>query len=275
MRLHRPFVLPVVMAVTALLLGCEELSDGTVSGPDARGQSVSASGAPDGAGPPDGGGGGDDDGGSTSDVPLVVSVDDSRSGVQSDGGTASDSQCDGLDNCYVHALQDVEAVVLQSDDALLDGRAAFDTDAADSSTDRVVDLHVEDDGDGSVLFDGTADALINAKPDPQDGGGLLAMSVGDTLFGNLKVRWDDGSLAYTMRYGSDCGGDTSADADARKATVVMTDDNPRTWTVESNDADGDGIAGDAILCTSTLKGRPSSDRILVEAPAGLTLIEDV
>ncbi|HUF13088.1 MAG TPA: hypothetical protein VMN78_08315 [Longimicrobiales bacterium] len=192
------------------------------------------------------GGGSDGDEGSSSTIPLDITIRDAPAdGVQSDAAGAYHEGADG-----------VEAVIMDN------GNLSFAL--ANSDTRRVLlDF-------GVFSWTGTLTKARVSTGDPSNGSGLTGLQVGETMLTRSQVTWVTDGKNWFLRYGRDCSGNGAGnDVDDNRVTVTRIADD--TWSYATSDKDG--VAPNAFLCSSNVRGRPGvSHEGEFHVPFGMTLM---
>lgn len=229
--------LPLAISVAFLVAGCADdpTHPDTGSGPDPVAPAFAKGGVP---GPPS------DDGGGSDEIPLDITLRDADADrIRSDGAGAYHDGVDGA------------VVVIMSN-----GNLSFDL----TSSTRCTVL-----GFGDFSFSGQCVATRTSTGDPTVEGGFPALAAGESMLTRSQVTWKADGKNWFLRYGRDCADGAGADVDENRVVVTRVDAD--TWTYATDDKDG--IAPNAFLCSSSIRGPPdNSFEGEFHVPYGMTLV---
>lgn len=186
--------------------------------------------------------------------------------------TLRDASGDGLtsDGLGIYT-NDVDDVLIHITD---EGQIYFRTDGTriDGTPDsRKVSILVND-ASGAPLFDGLADHALQTRRLSEPGGvDVYSLEVGESRDVPVRIRWQDGTVTYTLRFGRDCV--ENVDIPEEMGRVTRVGSNPGRWTIEN------GPYG--RLCTGDDRGtkRPndnvSMEYLGVTAPFEVTISDEL
>lgn len=186
--------------------------------------------------------------------------------------TLRDASGDGLTSdglgIYTNEIDDVLIHITD------EGQIYFRTDGTriDGTPDsRKVSILVRD-ASGAPLFDGLADHALQTRRLSEPGGvDVYSLEVGESRDVPVRIRWQEGTVTYTLRFGRDCV--ENVDIPEEMGRVTRVGSHPGRWIVEN------GPYG--RLCTGDDRGtkRPndnvSMEYLGVTAPFGVTISDEL